>query len=67
MRHFELEEIPIGVRHLSPMAKPRLLLMDEPSLGLAPLVIEKLADVIRGINIEELMANELVRASFLGG
>ena len=41
--------------------------MDEPSLGLAPLVIEKLADVIREINIEELMANELVRASFLGG
>lgn len=32
------------------MAKPKLLLMDEPSLGLAPLVIEELASVIRGIN-----------------
>jgi branched-chain amino acid transport system ATP-binding protein len=32
------------------MAKPRLLCMDEPSLGLAPLVIEQLGDVIRNIN-----------------
>ena len=32
------------------MAKPKLLLMDEPSLGLAPLVIEELASVIRDIN-----------------
>jgi branched-chain amino acid transport system ATP-binding protein len=32
------------------MAKPRLLLMDEPSLGLAPLVIKDLAKIIKGIN-----------------
>ena len=32
------------------MARPRLLLMDEPSLGLAPLVIEKLANTINQIN-----------------
>jgi branched-chain amino acid transport system ATP-binding protein len=32
------------------MAKPRLLLMDEPSMGLAPLVVESLATVIRDIN-----------------
>jgi branched-chain amino acid transport system ATP-binding protein len=32
------------------MAKPRLLMMDEPSLGLAPLVIDLLADVISDIN-----------------
>jgi branched-chain amino acid transport system ATP-binding protein len=32
------------------MARPRLLMMDEPSLGLAPLVIDQLADTIRGIN-----------------
>jgi len=31
------------------MAKPKLLLMDEPSLGLAPLVVESLATVIRDI------------------
>ncbi len=32
------------------MAKPRLLLMDEPSLGLAPLMVEKLAEAITDIN-----------------
>ena len=32
------------------MAKPKLLMMDEPSLGLAPLIIDLLADVIRDIN-----------------
>jgi branched-chain amino acid transport system ATP-binding protein len=32
------------------MAKPRLLLMDEPSLGLAPLVIERLTNTIKQIN-----------------
>jgi len=34
------------------MARPKLLLMDEPSLGLAPLVVESLATVIRDINQE---------------
>jgi branched-chain amino acid transport system ATP-binding protein len=32
------------------MAHPRLLLIDEMSLGLAPVIVERLADVIRGIN-----------------
>jgi branched-chain amino acid transport system ATP-binding protein len=32
------------------MAKPTLLCMDEPSLGLAPIVIEQLGEVIRNIN-----------------
>jgi len=32
------------------MAKPRLLLLDEPSLGLAPLVVRELATIISGIN-----------------
>lgn len=32
------------------MAKPKMLLMDEPSLGLAPLVIQELDKVIRDIN-----------------
>lgn len=31
------------------MAKPKILLMDEPSLGLAPLVVEGLADTISDI------------------
>ena len=85
------------------MSKPTLLLMDEPSLGLAPLVIQELGHIIKDINkdgitvllveqnaslvtyvsdrayvlevgkvvlegkIQELMDNDLVRASFLGG
>jgi len=32
------------------MAKPKLLLMDEPSLGLAPLVVASLVPVIQNIN-----------------
>jgi branched-chain amino acid transport system ATP-binding protein len=32
------------------MAEPRLLLLDEPSLGLAPLVVERIANIIAEIN-----------------
>jgi branched-chain amino acid transport system ATP-binding protein len=32
------------------MAKPKLLLMDEPTLGLSPIVINELGHVIEGIN-----------------
>jgi len=32
------------------MARPRLLLMDEPSLGLAPMIVTKIFDIIREIN-----------------
>ena len=32
------------------MAQPRLLLLDEPSLGLAPIVVENIFEVIREIN-----------------
>jgi branched-chain amino acid transport system ATP-binding protein len=32
------------------MARPKLLLLDEPSLGLAPLVVEKIFKIIRQIN-----------------
>lgn len=34
------------------MARPRLLLLDEPSLGLAPLVIKRIFDIIEKINKE---------------
>ncbi|MEN6439650.1 MAG: ABC transporter ATP-binding protein [Syntrophobacter sp.] len=32
------------------MGKPKLLLLDEPSLGLAPIVVEEVHESIRGIN-----------------
>jgi branched-chain amino acid transport system ATP-binding protein len=32
------------------MAKPRLLLMDEPSLGLAPVMVNEVGRVIKDIN-----------------
>lgn len=32
------------------MSKPKLLLLDEPSLGLAPMIVEKIFDIIRHIN-----------------
>jgi branched-chain amino acid transport system ATP-binding protein len=32
------------------MGRPQLLLLDEPSLGLAPLVVKRIFDVIRGLN-----------------
>ncbi|HSE96276.1 MAG TPA: ABC transporter ATP-binding protein [Methylomirabilota bacterium] len=34
------------------MAQPRLLMLDEPSLGLAPLLVERIFEVIRAINGE---------------
>jgi len=34
------------------MAHPRLLLMDEPSMGLAPVLVEAIFDVIKAINEE---------------
>jgi branched-chain amino acid transport system ATP-binding protein len=32
------------------MAKPRLLVLDEPSLGLAPLIVEQIGEIISDIN-----------------
>jgi branched-chain amino acid transport system ATP-binding protein len=35
------------------MMNPRILLMDEPSMGLAPVLVESIFDTIRGINKEQ--------------
>ena len=32
------------------MAKPRVLLLDEPSMGLSPVMVEKIFDVIRDVS-----------------
>jgi branched-chain amino acid transport system ATP-binding protein len=34
------------------MSKPRLLLLDEPSMGLAPILVEQIFDIIRNINAQ---------------
>jgi branched-chain amino acid transport system ATP-binding protein len=34
------------------MARPKLLLLDEPSMGLAPLIVEAVFDIIREINAQ---------------
>lgn len=34
------------------MANPKLLLLDEPSLGLAPLVVKQIFEIIKKVNIE---------------
>ncbi|MCJ7605445.1 MAG: ABC transporter ATP-binding protein [Dehalococcoidales bacterium] len=38
------------------MASPRLMLLDEPSLGLAPLFVKEIYDIIRKINTEQNMS-----------
>jgi branched-chain amino acid transport system ATP-binding protein len=35
------------------MARPRLLLLDEPSLGLAPLIVKQIFEVIRELNAKQ--------------
>jgi len=42
------------------MARPRLMLLDEPSLGLAPLLVQEIYDIIQRINAEQKMAILLV-------
>jgi branched-chain amino acid transport system ATP-binding protein len=32
------------------MARPRILLLDEPSMGLAPVLVEQIFDIIKEIN-----------------
>jgi branched-chain amino acid transport system ATP-binding protein len=32
------------------MAQPKLLLLDEPSLGLAPVIVDRIYDVVRELN-----------------
>ncbi|WP_449220349.1 ABC transporter ATP-binding protein, partial [Tistrella mobilis] len=42
------------------MSRPRLLLLDEPSLGLAPLVVKQIFSIIREINTAEKITIFLV-------
>jgi branched-chain amino acid transport system ATP-binding protein len=42
------------------MGKPRLLLLDEPSFGLAPLIVKDIFAIMRRINQEERVSILLV-------
>jgi branched-chain amino acid transport system ATP-binding protein len=42
------------------MARPRLLLLDEPSLGLAPMIVRQIFDAIRELNAREKLTVFLV-------
>ncbi|MCX6009233.1 MAG: ABC transporter ATP-binding protein [Chloroflexi bacterium] len=42
------------------MTRPKLVLLDEPSLGLAPLVVQEIYEIIHKINAEQKMAILLV-------
>jgi branched-chain amino acid transport system ATP-binding protein len=42
------------------MLRPRLLLLDEPSFGLAPLIVQEIFDIMRCINAEEGVSMLLV-------
>ncbi len=38
------------------MARPKLMLLDEPSMGLAPLLVQEIFDIVVRLNQEEKMA-----------
>ncbi|MBM4327474.1 MAG: ABC transporter ATP-binding protein [Deltaproteobacteria bacterium] len=47
------------------MARPSLMMLDEPSLGLAPLLVTEIFDIIRKINAEERVSVLLVEQNAL--
>jgi len=55
------------------MARPQLLLLDEPSLGLAPLIVKEIFDTIRSLRTQgvtillvEQMANQALAVADRG-
>jgi branched-chain amino acid transport system ATP-binding protein len=49
------------------IAHPKLVLLDEPSLGLAPLIIKEIFSIIKSVNVEEGMSVLLVEQNALAG
>ena len=48
------------------MSKPKLLLLDEPSLGLAPLVVEQIFQTIRDLTTQMRLTVVLVEQNAMG-
>ena len=44
------------------MLRPRLMLLDEPSFGLAPLIVSDLFEILRKINREDKVSHAAGRA-----
>ena len=42
------------------MAKPKVMLLDEPSLGLAPMLVQEISRIVKRINAEEKVSILLV-------
>jgi branched-chain amino acid transport system ATP-binding protein len=38
------------------MSRPKLILLDEPSMGLAPQIVEEIFDIVRGLNEKEAVS-----------
>ncbi len=49
------------------MSRPRLLLLDEPSMGLAPMLIAQIFEIVKTGTGQELLHDPAVRAAYLGG
>jgi branched-chain amino acid transport system ATP-binding protein len=47
------------------MARPKLMLLDEPSLGLAPLMVQEIYEIIEQINVDQEMAILLVEQNVI--
>jgi branched-chain amino acid transport system ATP-binding protein len=47
------------------MARPKLMLLDEPSLGLAPLLVQEIYEIIQKINTDQKMAILLVEQNVI--
>ncbi len=50
------------------MARPRMILLDEPSMGLAPQIVEEIFEIVRNLNeaeIERFLFAELIRLVLL--
>jgi branched-chain amino acid transport system ATP-binding protein len=48
------------------MSKPKLILLDEPSLGLAPLVVEQIFQTIQDLTIQMGLTVVLVEQNAMG-
>jgi len=49
------------------IAHPKLVLLDEPSLGLGPLIVKEIFSIIKNVNVEEGMSVLLVEQNALAG